>query len=216
MTVWFTVPEGFHELDIFESQQERTIRLADALEGLFPERAPEQKMRIILSTEAAIQELISSGTESVFNCLYRTESEHLLSGVLTVSIRSEKFRSREVFVDQTVKSWCNDVPDSAMGIKIPYGPAVVQVLEVDSPVDAVDPSAGSKTMKQQQVSVPLMSCDQFLTFGFMVDTEGAWQDCVEVLQGIVDSVTPIPPEVARDCVPREGQETAKKIREDFG
>ncbi|WP_445526083.1 hypothetical protein [Streptomyces cyslabdanicus] len=195
--LWFELPPGFMEFDLSEDSEERMLRMADAVDPLFATATPEQKFSLIVSGEYILQTMIAAGAEHVSSCLLRMSDGELSQGTLCVLVErpdtGPKNQDRQNSAKRTALQWRDLYPDAEVGLgTLPYGPAALCIREqnllipgalfgLDEPIPA--------TVRQAQFCVPLTTGPGSALFVFMTEDIGHWSDYLDVLNGIMESVS---------------------------
>ncbi|MFJ4920399.1 hypothetical protein [Streptomyces sp. NPDC088725] len=194
---WFEIPPGFTEFDLDEDPEARMLRMADATDSLFADATPTQKFSLVVSSEYILQTMIAAGAEHVSSCLLRMPGDALSQGTLCVIVEQPdagpRSQDRQGSAKRTAAQWREFYPDAEVGlVMLPYGISALCIqdqdllipgalFDLDEPVPA--------TVRQVQFCVPLKTGPGSVLFVFMTEDIDHWADYLEVLSGIMRSVS---------------------------
>ncbi|MER5971339.1 hypothetical protein ABT112_16640 [Streptomyces sp. NPDC002055] len=199
--VWFVLPPGFFPVSLDGTAEERVVRMAEAVEALFPDAAPEQRLSLVLSGEYAVASMLGAGAVHLSHCLRRRDDGGLSQGMLAVFIKhlgsSEPLGMAQSIADQ----WFAENPDAEVGgVILPYGPAALCAVEHDIPVPAALFGAedgegggggqdGVTTLRQVQLAVPLHTGRHTLVFAFSTEDIDQWDNYLQVMAELLCTVS---------------------------
>ncbi|MFD8251623.1 hypothetical protein [Streptomyces werraensis] len=195
--LWFELPPGFLEFDLNEDPEARVLRMADAVDALFTDATAEQKFSLVVSSEYILQTMISAGAEHVSSCLLRMPGDQLSQGTLFVMIErpeaGPRSQDRRGSATRTAMQWREIYPDAEVGlVMLPYGISALCIRDqnllipgvlfgLDNPVPA--------TVRQVQFNVPLKTGPGSALFVFMTQDVEHWDEYLDMLSGIMKSVS---------------------------
>lgn len=194
---WFELPPGFTEFDLDEDSEARLLRMAEAVDPLFANATPEQKFSLVVSGEYALQTMIAAGAAHVSACLLRMSDGELSQGTLSVIVESPKTgpekQDRQGTAQRTAALWHEQYPDAEVSlIMLPYGPSAVCIRDQDLQLPGALcglPDTTLTMIRQVQVCVPLRDGPGSVLLIFMTQDVGHWAEYLEVLTGILRSVS---------------------------
>ncbi|MFJ3710697.1 MULTISPECIES: hypothetical protein [unclassified Streptomyces] len=195
--LWFELPPGFTEFDLAEDPEERMLRMADAIDRLFVEATPVQKLSLVVSGEYALQTLIASGGAHASSCLVRMPDGRLSQGTLCVMVESPDVgpedQDRRGAAKRTAVQWSEQFPEAeAALIMLPYGPAALcirdQDLQIPGAVFGLDTPTPA-LIRQVQFCVPLRTGPGSALFTFMTEDVDHWDEYLVVVATIMKSVS---------------------------
>lgn len=195
--LWFELPPGFSEFDLEEDPEARMLRMAEAVDPLFADATPLQKFSLVLSGEYALQTMITAGAEHVSACLLRMSDGKLSQGTLSVLVErpdaGPQSQDRQGSAKRTAVQWHERYPDAEVAlIMLPYGPSALCIRDQELELPGVlfglaDPIP--TTIRQVQFCVPLKTGPGSALFVFMTEDIEHWAEYLEVLSGIMKSVS---------------------------
>lgn len=195
--LWFELPPGFTEFDLDEDPEERMLRMAKAVDPLFADATPEQKFSLVVSGEYILQTMIRAGAEHVSACLLRMPDGKLSQATLSVIVErpdaGPENQDRQGTAKRTAVQWRAQHPDAEVAlIMLPYGPSALCIREQDLQLPGVlfgldDPIPS--TVRQVQFCVPLKTGPGSALFLFMTEDVEHWAEYLDVLSGIMKSVS---------------------------
>ncbi|MFF3762682.1 hypothetical protein ACFYYR_01085 [Streptomyces sp. NPDC001922] len=196
--VWFVLPPGFFPVSLEGTAEERVVRMAEAVEALFPDAAPEQRLSLVLSGEYAVASMLGAGAVHLSHCLRRRDDGGLSQGMLAVFIKhlgsSEPLGMAQSIADQ----WFAENPDAEVGgVILPYGPAALCAVEHDIPIPAALFGAGDgeggedgvTTLRQVQLAVPLHTGSHTLVFALSTEDVDQWDNYLQVMAELLCTVS---------------------------
>ncbi|MFF0537984.1 hypothetical protein ACWDF1_26745 [Streptomyces coelicoflavus] len=196
--LWFDLPPGFLQFDLDEDPESRSLRMADAADLLFTSATQEQKLSLVVSGEYILQTLIAAGAEHVSSCLLRMPGDKLSQGTLCVFIErpdiGPQSQDRQGSARRTALQWRDLYPDAEVGlVMLPYGIAALCVRDQGMQIPGVlfgldDPIPA--TVRQVQFCVPLRTGPGSAIFMFMTEDVEHWPEYLDLLSGIMKSVSP--------------------------
>ncbi|WP_217164812.1 hypothetical protein [Streptomyces sp. AC512_CC834] len=196
--LWFDLPPGFIQFDLDEDPEPRLLRMTDAADLLFTSATQEQKFSLVVSGEYLLQTLIAAGAEHVSSCLLRMPGDKLSQGTLCVFIErpdvGPQSQDRQGAARRTAVQWRDLYPDAEVGlVMLPYGIAALcikdQELQIPGALFGLDEPILA-TVRQVQFCVPLQTGPGSAIFMFMTEDTGHWAEYLDVLSGIMKSVSP--------------------------
>ncbi|MET7357663.1 hypothetical protein ABZS76_04365 [Streptomyces sp. NPDC005562] len=195
--LWFELPPGFTEFDLAEEPEERMLRMAEAVDPMFAGASPLQKFSLVISGEYALQTMIAAGAEHVSACLLRMPDGELSQGTLSVLIERPEAgpqdQDRRGAARRTAVQWREQHPDAEVAlIMLPYGPSALcirdQELELPGVLFGLDDPIPT-TIRQVQLCVPLSTGPGSALFLFMTEDREHWTEYLDVLSGIMKSIS---------------------------
>jgi hypothetical protein len=201
---WFVRPPGFVEFDLEEDPEARIVRMADAADVLFPSVPPEQKFSLVVSSEYLLQMMTEAGAVHVSSCLLRMPDDKLSQGTLCVIVERPEtgpdIQDRRGSAKRTAVQWRELHPNAEVGmVMLPYGIAALCIrdleLEIPGALFGQEESVPA-TMRQVQFCVPLKAGPGSVLFVFMTEDREHWAEYLEVLSGIMKSISDEEPVVA--------------------
>jgi len=194
---WFELPPGFMEFDLAEEPEARALRMTEAIDGIFASATAEQKLSLIASGEYILQTMIAAGAEHVSSCLLRMSDGELSQGTLCVLVErpdtGPQVQDRKGAARRTAVQWRSLFPDAEIGlVMLPYGIAALCIREQELRIPGVlfgQENAISATVRQAQFCVPAKTGPGSVLFVFMTEDVGHWPEYLEVLSGIMKSVS---------------------------
>lgn len=195
--LWFELPPGFTEFDLQEDPEARMLRMTEAVDPLFAGATPLQKFSLVISGEYALQTMIAAGAEHVSACLLRMPDGELSQGTLSVLIErpgvGPQDQDRRGSARRTAIQWREQHPDAEVAlIMLPYGPSALcvrdQELDLPGVLFGLDYSIPT-TIRQVQFCVPLSTGPGCALFVFMTEDREHWSEYLDVLSGIMKSVS---------------------------
>ncbi|MGX1914762.1 hypothetical protein ACWIID_38960 [Streptomyces phaeochromogenes] len=195
--LWFELPPGFLEFDLEEDSEERMVRMADAVDPLFADATPEQKLSLVVSGEYILQTMIAGGAEHVSACLLRMSDGKLSQATLCVIIErpdvGPESQDRRGTARRTAVQWHEQHPDAEVAlIMLPYGPSALcirdQGLQLPGVLFGLDDPIPT-TIRQVQFCVPLRTGPGSALFLFMTEDIEHWAEYLDVVSGIMKSVS---------------------------
>ncbi|GHJ00773.1 hypothetical protein KVH07_07020 [Streptomyces olivaceus] len=199
--LWFELPPGFVQFDLDEDSEVRLLRMADAADSLFTGATPEQKFSLVASGEYILRTLIEAGAEHVSSCLLRSDGDKLSQGTFSVIIErpetGPQSQDRQGSAKRTAVQWRSLYPDAEVGlVMLPYGIAALcvrdQELQIPGVIFGLDEPI-SATVRQVQFCVPLQTGPGSALFVFMTEDIDKWPEYLDLLSGIMASVSPDDP-----------------------
>lgn len=191
----FTLPEGFHELDLSESPECRAERLNEQLERTLPDLTVEQTAHLLLANQFAVEQLVGNGAVFAANFLGRSDRDETAATTaqLVVMTRPEPSRSTqalEVVLEgiRNERAGCD-----AQFVDLPVGRclAVIEDTTVQTDHDAMgNEDGGARSIRQLQVIVPLPSHGQLAFFSLSTECLRDWDDYVVLMAEIAKSIRP--------------------------
>lgn len=220
--LWFELPAGFTQIDLDEPSDERTMRLAEAIDLMF-DAAPEQKLAAVLSCQYGIDSMVKEGAVHLSHCLLRTD-EGFTQGMLTLFIQPGDCRDRRLLTERTVVQWRSDSPAADVSlVDLPYGPAVVAAEEKTNRTPGVMYGVAEdqiSVVRQLRVAIPLFSGDKTALFVFSTEDVENWEHYVRIMVNVMRSVSPVEPRDDNDPgatnADAEPSASAEAMRADFG
>ncbi|MEV2253141.1 hypothetical protein AB0I94_21600 [Streptomyces sp. NPDC050147] len=213
--LWFELPPGFTQFDLLEVPEERVLRMAEAVDSLFAGAAtPLQKFSLVISGEYALQTAIAAGAEHVSACLLRMPDGELSQGTLSVLVEGPDVgpqeQDRQGSARRTALQWREQYPDAEVAlIMLPYGPSALcirdQELELPGVLFGLDDPIPT-TIRHAQFCVPLSTGPGSALFLFMTEDREHWTEYLDLLGGIMKSVSTQEP---TDDGPAEKRPTGK-------
>jgi len=195
--LWFELPPGFMQFDLGEDPEARMLRMADATDSLFAGATPEQKLSLVISGEYILQTMIAAGAEHVSSCLLRMPGDELSQGTLSVIVEKPDIgpesQDRQGSAKRTATQWRELYPDAEVGlVMLPYGIAALCIRDQDLQIPGVlfgldEPVPA--TVRQVQFCVPLKTGPGSALFVFMTEDIEHWAEYLDVLSGIMKSVS---------------------------
>ncbi|MEU9735703.1 hypothetical protein [Streptomyces sp. NPDC048002] len=195
--LWFELPPGFMEFDLAEDSEARVLRMADVADGLFADATPEQKLSLVASSEYILQTMIAAGAEHVSSCLLRMPGDQLSQGTFYVMIErpeaGPRNQDRQGAAKRTAVQWRGLYPDAEVGlVMLPYGISALCIRDQDLLIPGVllgldDPVPA--TVRQVQFCLPLKTGPGSALFVFMTQDIEHWAEYLDVLSGIMKSVS---------------------------
>ncbi|WP_328873120.1 hypothetical protein OHT76_25135 [Streptomyces sp. NBC_00287] len=195
--LWFELPPGFMEFDLAEDPEARVLRMADVADGLFADATPEQKLSLVVSSEYILQTMIAAGAEHVSSCLLRMPGDQLSQGTFYVLIErpdaGPQSQDRQGSAKRTAVQWRELYPDAEVGlVMLPYGISALcirdQELQIPGVIFGLDEPVPA-TVRQVQFCVPLKTGPGSALFVFMTQDIEHWTEYLDVLSGIMKSVS---------------------------
>ncbi|MDQ0403433.1 hypothetical protein ABVB69_03800 [Streptomyces sp. NPDC000349] len=194
---WFVRPPGFVEFDLEEDPEARVVRMAEAADVLFPSVPPAQKFSLVVSSEYIFQMMIEAGAAHVSSCLLRMSDDQLSQGTLCVMVERPEtgpdFQDRRGSAKRTAVQWRELHPDAEVGmVMLPYGMAALCIRDLDLEIPGAlfgQEESVPATMRQVQLSVPLKAGPGSVLFVFMTEDREHWTEYLEVLSGIMKSIS---------------------------
>ncbi|MEV7884326.1 hypothetical protein ACWD3I_05175 [Streptomyces sp. NPDC002817] len=195
--LWFELPPGFLAFDLAEDPEPRMLRMADAADSLFAGATQEQKFSLVVSGEYLLQTMIAAGAEHVSSCLLRMPGDRLSQGTLCVLVEppgpGPRSQDRQGAARRTAEQWGELFPDAEVGlVMLPYGISALcireQELRIPGALFGLDEPVAT-TVRQAQFCVPLKTGPGAALFVFMTQDVEHWSAYVEVLGGIMKSVS---------------------------
>ncbi|WRZ90050.1 hypothetical protein OHB54_13845 [Streptomyces sp. NBC_01007] len=195
--LWFELPPGFMEFDLTEDAEARMLRMADATDALFATATPEQKFSLVVSGEYILQTMIAAGAEHVSSCFLRMSDGELSQGTLCVLVERPdtglRSQDRQGSARRTAVQWRELYPDAEIGlVMLPYGIAALcvrdQDLQVPGALFGLDNPLPT-TVRQLQLCLPLKTGPGSALFVFTTEDIAHWSEYLEVLSGIMKSVS---------------------------
>ncbi|MFJ3665787.1 hypothetical protein ACIPSE_04965 [Streptomyces sp. NPDC090106] len=196
---WFELPPGFTEFDLAEEPVSRALRMTEAIDAMFATATAtaEQKLSLIASGEYILQSMITAGAEHVSSCLLRMPDGELSQGTLCVLVErpetGPQVQDRKGAARRTAAQWHSLYPDAEVGmVMLPYGIAALCIREQQLCVPGAlfgQESAISTTVKQAQFCIPTKIGPGSVLFVFMTEDTRHWAEYLEVLSGIMKSVS---------------------------
>ncbi|MFD4630199.1 hypothetical protein ACFVYR_20425 [Streptomyces sp. NPDC058284] len=196
--LWFELPPGFRQFDLAEDPGERALRMAAAVDPLFAGAAtPLQKFSLVISGEYALQTAIAAGAEHVSACLLRMPDGELSQGTLSVLIEradvGPQEQDRQGSAKRTALQWREQYPDAEVAlIMLPYGPSALcirdQELQLPGVLFGLDDLTPT-TIRHVQFCVPLSTGPGSALFLFMTEDREHWNEYLDLLSGIMKSVS---------------------------
>lgn len=195
--LWFELPPGSLEFDLYEDPETRVLRMADAVDGLFADATAEQKFSMVVSSEYILQTMITRGVEHVSSCLLRMPGDKLSQGTLFVMIErpeaGPQSQDRKGSATRTAVQWREMYPDAEVGlVMLPYGISALCIRDQELLIPGVlfgldDPVPA--TVRQVQFNVPLKTGPGSALFVFMTQDIEHWDEYLDLLSGIMKSVS---------------------------
>lgn len=196
--LWFELPPGFIEFDLDEDPETRILRMTDAANLLFATTATqEQKFRLVVSSEYILQAMIAAGAEHVSSCLLRMPGDELSQGTLCVIIErpetGPQSQDRQGAAKRTAAQWRGMFPAADVGlVMLPYGISALCIREQELQLPGelfglADPIP--TRVRQAQFCVPLKTGPGSALFVFTTEDIKHWSGYLDVLSGIVKSVS---------------------------
>ncbi|GLW50950.1 hypothetical protein Stsp02_66110 [Streptomyces sp. NBRC 14336] len=195
--LWFELPPGFLEFDLDEDPEARVLRMTDVADGLFAEATAEQKLSMVVSSEYILQSMIARGVEHVSSCLLRMPDDRLSQGTFFVMIErpeaGPQSQDRKGSATRTASQWRELYPDAEVGlVMLPYGISALCIRDEELLIPGVlfgldDPVPA--TVRQVQFNVPLKTGPGSALFVFMTQDIEHWTEYLDLLSGIMKSVS---------------------------
>ncbi|MEV0111969.1 hypothetical protein AB0H77_01755 [Streptomyces sp. NPDC050844] len=194
---WFDLPLGFSEFDLDEDSEDRMLRTAEAIDPLFADATPVQKFSLVLSGEYALHTMLKAGAEHISTCMYRMTDGKLSQGTLAVFIErptvGPEVQDRTGSARRTAEQWHALYPDAeAAVVMLPYGPSALCIRDQDlmlpGALCGLDESVPT-TIRFVEVCVPLRTGPGSALFLFMTEDREHWDDYLQILSGIMKSVS---------------------------
>ncbi|MGW0910913.1 hypothetical protein ACWD1Z_04060 [Streptomyces sp. NPDC002784] len=195
--LWFELPPGFMEFDLAEDPEARVLRMAEAAEMLFADATGEQRLSLVVSSEYILQTMIAAGAEHVSSCLLRMPGDQLSQGTLYVMIErpeaGPQSQDRQGSARRTAAQWRELYSDAEVGlVMLPYGISALCIRDQDLRIPGVlfgldEPVPA--TVRQVQFCVPLKTGPGSALFVFMTQDIEHWTEYLDVLSGIMKSVS---------------------------
>ncbi|MGW1532395.1 hypothetical protein [Streptomyces aureus] len=195
--LWFELPPGFMEFDLLEDAEARMLRMANVTDTLFASATPEQRFSLVVSGEYVLQTMIAAGAEHVSSCFLRMSDGELSQGTLCVLVERPhtevRSQDRQGSARRTAVQWRELYPDAEIGlVMLPYGIAALCLRDqdllipgalfgLDNPVPA--------TVRQLLLCLPLKTGTGSALFVFTSEDIAHWPEYLEVLSGIMKSVS---------------------------
>ncbi|MEU5307662.1 hypothetical protein [Streptomyces sp. NPDC021562] len=205
--VWFVLPTGFFEIRLDDSAEDRMLRVADAIDPMFPDATPEQKLSLVLSSEYTIESMLDAGAVHLSTCLYRRDDGGISQGMLAVFIKHLGSTERLGVAQSIADQWHSENPEAEVGgVILPYGPAALCALEREIPVPgAMFDIAEDDTarLRQLQLAVPLHTGTHTAIFAFSTEDVDQWDNYLKVLAEILRTISATEPEGDPGGVPAE-------------
>ncbi|MFE0820536.1 hypothetical protein [Streptomyces sp. NPDC058847] len=194
---WFQLPPGFMEFDLGEEAESRLMRMAEVADMVFGGATPEQKFSVVVSSEYILQTMIAGGVEHVSSCLLRMPGDTLSQGTLFVTVErtdaGPQNQDRQGSAKRTATQWHSMYPDAEVGlVMLPYGISAVCIRDLSLRVPGVlfgleEPVPTA--VRQAQFSVPLKRGPGSVLFVFMTQDTEHWGEYLEMLGGIMKSIS---------------------------
>ncbi|MGW0731937.1 hypothetical protein [Streptomyces sp. NPDC002851] len=185
------------EFDLDEDPEARILRMADVADSLFATATQEQKFSLVVSSEYILQAMIEAGAEHVSSCLLRMPGDQLSQGTLCVIIERPESdlqsQDRQGSAKRTATQWRSLYPDAEVGlVMLPYGISALcireQELQIPGGLFGLDEPIPT-TVRQAQFCVPLKTGPGSALFVFTTEDLEHWDDYLEVLGGIMKSIS---------------------------
>ncbi|ARF55624.1 hypothetical protein [Streptomyces gilvosporeus] len=133
--LWFTLPEGFHPVDLSSDAERRMEAHYNQLEQTFPSVTPEQLVAAVLSYEAIVGEIAEEGLVHLSSFMLRTEDDTFLSGLCQISVVDRAPGDANLYPRKALETH----PDSSRGlqkgiVELPAGVAAVVVSAQEAPL----------------------------------------------------------------------------------
>lgn len=195
--LWFELPPGFMEFDLYEDPETRILRMADAADSLFATATQEQKFRLVVSSEYILQTMIAAGAEHVSSCLLRMPGDELSQGTLCVIIErpetGPQSQDTQGAAKRTGAQWRSMFPDADVGlVMLPYGISALcirdQELQIPGELFGLADLIPTR-IRQAQFCVPLKTGPGTALFVFTTEDIKHWSEYLDVLSGIMKSVS---------------------------
>ncbi|WP_329338175.1 hypothetical protein OG866_25650 [Streptomyces sp. NBC_00663] len=195
--LWFELPPGFVEFDLAEDPEARMLRMADAVDALFADATPEQKFSLVVSGEHVLTTMISAGAAHVSSCLLRMPGDEPSQAMLCVLVEhpqtGPEFQDRQAAARRTAAQWRALHPDAEVGlVMLPYGISALCIREQHLAVPGALfglPDPVPATVRQAEFWVPLKTGPGAVLFVFTTQDVAHWARYVDVLSGIVKSIS---------------------------
>ncbi|WP_419996907.1 hypothetical protein [Streptomyces boninensis] len=195
--LWFNLPPGFLQFDLEEDAEARMLRMADVASSIYPSATPDQHLSLVVSGEYILQTMIAAGAEHVSSCLLRMPGDKLSQGTLCVLIERPDTgplrQNRQDAAERTARQWRELYPEADVGlVMLPYGISALcmyeQALQIPGALFGLD-EPRSTTVRQAQFCLPLKTGPGSALFVFTTEDTEHWDDYLEVLAGIMKSVS---------------------------
>ncbi|MCK8438168.1 hypothetical protein G3I77_35720 [Streptomyces sp. D2-8] len=195
--LWFELPPGFMEFDLGEDPETSILRMADAADALFATATQEQKFRLVVSSQYILQMMIAAGAEHVSSCLLRMPGDELSQGTLCVIIErpetGPQSQDRQGAAKRTASQWRSMFPDADIGlVMLPYGISALcirdQELQIPGELFGLADPIPTR-VRQAQFCVPLKTGPGSALFVFTTEDNKHWSEYLDVLSGIMKSVS---------------------------
>ncbi|MGQ4438113.1 hypothetical protein ACN6LI_008260 [Streptomyces violaceoruber] len=217
--LWFDLSPGFLQFDLDEDPESRSLRMADAADLLFTSATQEQKFSLVVSGEYILQTLLAAGAEHVSSCLLRMPGDKLSQGTLCVFIErpdaGPQSQDRQGSARRTALQWRDLYPDAEVGlVMLPYGIAALCIHDQQMQIPGVlfgldDPIPA--TVRQVQFCVPLRTGPGSAIFMFMTEDVEHWPEYLDLLSGIMKSVSPDEASTTRADDPVTGERAEGEV-----
>ncbi|MFJ9458390.1 hypothetical protein ACIRST_25290 [Kitasatospora sp. NPDC101447] len=213
--LWLAPPDGFTAVDLTEDPGERMARTAAALDTVFADAGPEQRLSLTVATESALQNQLREGAVHLSARLARASDGAPVVGVFTVFVRPENTGPPGSYPQRIADRLAATWPHADVGVlELPPGRAAVAVRDVPVTVPGAlygVPQPAATTVRQVEFLIPHPWSPHVVAAVFTTEQAEYWQEWLPAIAGAISSISFHPPrDETRDDLPPEQWDNIRK------
>lgn len=221
--VWFLSPEGFTPVALDEDPLDRSARLAELVDNLYPQVAAQEKLKLVAGSEALLQGLIEKGAVYFASFIYKLDDATICSGMATAFMVDRPPPGGVDFAGRLVKEVHQRYPGEEVDaglVVLPAGKAALVTRDVLGPPISVllapDDQAEPEVLRQLEAYLPFPDGSAYLQIAIGTGDLEAWNELLPVIGGFLAGIS-FSPYVPKPVRSREAKTAADDwARREFG
>lgn len=217
LPLWYTLPAGFHPIDLSGAIEERMETNYGGLTGLYPGATPEQLVASILSFEATLSKLIEDGLVHFSSFTLWTEDDFLLTGICQISVVDRPSGDPNLYPRSVLEAHPEQSPDVHKGVvELPAGLAAVVVADQVVPVPGVFfgvPTDSTSAVRSATFHIAFPRVPQAVVVSLSTEVFDAQEEFLELATLVAAGISFTAPRPGQDPSAREAPTS---VASDFG
>ncbi|MGW3042912.1 hypothetical protein ACWC9T_23350 [Kitasatospora sp. NPDC001159] len=214
-SLWLSLPDGFTSVDLTEDLGDRMERMADGLDAVFADAAPEQKLSLVVAAEAALQAQLREGAVHLSACVARASDGEPVLGMFTLFVRPEELGPPGSYPQRVAEQLGAAWPEADVGVlELPLGRTAVAVRDLYVPVPGAFygvPESTATIVRQVEFLIPHPWSPHVVAAVFTTEQVGYWEEWLPTVAAAISGISFYPPrDEALDDVPPEQWDNIRK------
>ncbi|QWF84221.1 hypothetical protein [Amycolatopsis sp. CA-230715] len=189
----FSLPAGFTDLDLTATIEERANELLDSIDVAFPSLSNEERLRLVLANQFAVEQLVETGARFVSNFVGRSEVDSSAASTAQLSVLlldglGDARRPLDV-IAESIRLEDRDRHTQFVDLQIGRCLVVIDETAVHAQADLRGEHPPEATsVRQLQVMFPLPEQRRLAIFAMSTTCLRDWDDYVDMMTAICQTI----------------------------